>query len=79
MIHAQDRFGYNVRYRGCVTPAELGWDNVLKGYSDILSSDVRAHFLLIGRRAALRKERGRQDIIQAMKRQLEVLCAPDSE
>ena len=53
------------------TPAELGWDDVLKNYSDILSSeDVPAHFILIGRRAALLKERGRQDIIQAMKRQL---------
>ena len=53
------------------TPEELGWDDVLKNYSDILASeDVPAHFILIGRRAALLKERGRQDIIQAMKRQL---------
>jgi hypothetical protein len=49
--------------------AEAGRDGVIKDLADILSDEgVPANFILIARRAALLEERGREDIIGALRR-----------
>ncbi len=50
-------------------PAESGRDIVIKNLADIYSTEgVPANFMLIARRATLLKERGREDVIAALKR-----------
>src|SRR5574341_1439675 len=50
-------------------PAQAGRDGVIKDLADILSdAGVPANFLFIARRAALLKQRGREDVIAAVKR-----------
>ncbi len=50
-------------------PAEAGMDDVPKALADILSEEgVPANFMLIASRARLLRERGRTDVIAALKR-----------
>jgi hypothetical protein len=51
------------------TPAEAGMDEVPKRLAEIYTEEgIPAHFMVIGDRARLLKERGREDVIAAMRR-----------
>jgi hypothetical protein len=51
------------------TRAGAGMDGIIKDLADIYSGEgVPANFRLIARRAALLKQRGREDVIAAVKR-----------
>ena len=50
------------------TPAEAGMDDVPKALAEILSEEgVPGHFIVIGDRARLLRDRGRDDVIAALK------------
>ena len=50
-------------------PPEVGNDDIIKSLADALSAEgVLANFLFIGRRAELLGERGRRDVIEAVRR-----------
>ena len=52
------------------TPEGYGFDEVPKRLAEIYSEEgVPANFMVIGQRARLLKERGREDVIAAMRRQ----------